>query len=101
MYFLKRLISMVPVLLGITLVAFVLMHLAPGGPFDRERKGPPEIERNLRAQYHLDQPVWKQYLIYLKQVVHGDLGPSLKYRNHSVNDIVRQGFPISAMLGGM
>ncbi len=100
MYFLKRLILMVPLLLLISILAFVLVRVAPGGPFDRERKpASPEIERNLKAKYHLDEPGWKQYLRYLSGLVQGDFGPSLKYRNHSVNDIIRQGLPVSLTLG--
>ncbi|MBA4148515.1 MAG: ABC transporter permease [Verrucomicrobia bacterium] len=101
MYFLKRILGMVPLLLIISFLAFSLIRMAPGGPFDRERKpASPEIERNLAAKYHLDKPVWKQYLIYLGDLAKGDLGPSLKYRNHSVNDIIKQGLPVSLMLGG-
>ena len=102
MYFLRRLLYAVPLLLLISLLAFVLVHLAPGGPFDRERRpASPEIERNIQAKYHLDEPVWKQYGRYLNGIVHGDLGPSLKYRNHSVTDIIAQGLPVSMTLGGI
>src|SRR5438094_9045191 len=99
-YFIKRLVLAIPLLLFISLLAFLLVHAAPGGPFDRERKpASPDIERNLQAKYHLDEPIWKQYLRYLKDLAHGDFGPSLKYRNHSVNDIIRQGLPVSMTLG--
>lgn len=102
MYFLRRILLAVPLLLVISMLAFFLVHLAPGGPFDSERKpASPEIERNLKAKYHLDEPVWKQYLRYLGDLSHGDLGISLKYRNHTVNDIVAQGLPVSMTLGGM
>lgn len=101
MYFLKRILGMVPLLLIISFLAFSLIRMAPGGPFDKERKpASPEIERNLAAKYHLDKPLWKQYVIYLGDLMKGDLGPSLKYRNHSVNDIIKQGLPVSLMLGG-
>src|SRR5579885_821652 len=100
MYFLRRLAFAVPLLLVISALTFALMHLAPGGPFDRERApASPEIERNLRAKYHLDEPVWKQYLEYLRDLAHGDFGVSLKYRNHTVNDIIAQGLPVSILLG--
>ena len=100
MYFLRRIAYAVPLLLVISLLAFVLVHLAPGGPFDSERKpASPEIERNIKAKYHLDEPVWKQYGRYLGDLLHGDFGVSLKYRNHSVNDIIAQGLPVSATLG--
>jgi oligopeptide transport system permease protein len=100
MHFLKRLAFVLPVLLVISLAAFVLVHSAPGGPFDRERApASPEIERHLRAKYHLDEPIWRQYLRYLGGLARGDLGPSLKYRNHSVNEIIAQALPVSATLG--
>jgi oligopeptide transport system permease protein len=100
MYFAKRLAMLVPLLLLISMLAFVLVRLAPGGPFDRERKpASPEIERRLLERYHLDEPIWKQYGRYLVDLARGDLGPSLKYRNHSVNDIIAQGLPVSLSLG--
>jgi oligopeptide transport system permease protein len=102
MYFLKRLIFAIPLLLVISALAFVLVRLAPGGPFDRERApASPEIERNLNAKYHLDEPMWKQYARYLGNLAHGDFGPSLKYRNHTVNDIIAQGLPVSMTLGAL
>ena len=100
MYFLKRLIFAIPLLLVISLLTFALVRAAPGGPFDRERTpASPEIEKNLKAKYHLDEPFWKQYARYLGDLARGDLGPSLKYRNHSVNDIIAQALPVSALLG--
>lgn len=100
MYFLKRLAFLVPLLLVISMIAFALVRVAPGGPFDKERKpASPEIERNLRAKYHLDEPLWRQYLRWLGGVVRGDFGPSLKYRNHGVTDIIAQGLPVSVTLG--
>jgi oligopeptide transport system permease protein len=102
MYFLKRLIFAIPLLLVISALAFVLVRLAPGGPFDRERApASPEIERHLKARYHLDEPVWKQYSRYLGDLAHGYFGPSLKYRNHTVNDIIAQGLPVSMTLGSL
>jgi oligopeptide transport system permease protein len=102
MYFLKRLLNLVPLVLIISFAAFALVRVAPGGPFDRERKpASPEIERNLRAKYHLDEPLWKQYLRFLGGLVQGDFGPSLKYRNHNVTDIIRQGLPVTFALGGL
>jgi len=100
MYFVRRLIGMIPLLLVISLLSFVLVHIAPGGPFDKERApASPEIKRNIEAKYHLNEPLWKQYARYLGDLLHGDFGPSLKYRNHSVNDIIRQGLPVSLVLG--
>jgi len=100
MYFVRRLIGMIPLLLVISLLSFVLVHIAPGGPFDKERApASPEIKRNIEAKYHLNEALWKQYARYLGDLLHGDFGPSLKYRNHSVNDIIRQGLPVSLVLG--
>ncbi len=100
MYFLKRLLLTPPLLLLISLLAFVLVRAAPGGPFDRERRpASPEIERAVRAKYHLDEPVSRQYLRFLGELARGDLGVSLKYRDHTVNDIIRQAAPVSILLG--
>ncbi len=100
MYFFKRALYLIPLLLVISFLAFVLVRVAPGGPFDKERKpASPEIERNLKAKYHLDEPLWKQYARYLAGLARGDFGPSLKYRNHTVNDILLQGLPVSLSLG--
>ncbi|HKS37012.1 MAG TPA: ABC transporter permease [Verrucomicrobiae bacterium] len=101
-YLLKRLAFMVPLMLVISFLAFALIRVAPGGPFDKERApASPEIERALKAKYHLDEPMWKQYLRYLGGLLRGDFGPSLKYRNHSVADIIAQGLPVSLALGAM
>jgi oligopeptide transport system permease protein len=102
MYFAKRVAFAIPLLLVISALAFVLVRLAPGGPFDRERSpASPEIERNLMAKYHLDEPLWKQYARYLGDLAHGDFGVSLKYRDHTVNDIITQGLPVSMLLGAL
>lgn len=98
---LRRLAGIPPLLLVISLLAFCLVRLAPGGPFDRERKpASPEIERALRERYHLDEPWWQQYLRFLGGMLRGDLGASLKYRSHTVTDIIRQGLPVSLTIGG-
>jgi oligopeptide transport system permease protein len=100
-YFLKRLLGMVPLLLIISALAFLLVRMAPGGPFDKERVVSEDIDRKLKEKYHLNDPLWKQYLRYLGDLVQGNLGPSLKYRNHTVNDVIRQGLPVSMVLGGL
>lgn len=100
-YVLKRIFFMLPLLLAISAFAFVLVRVAPGGPFDKERKLPEAIERNIAAKYHLDWPIWKQYLAYLGDLAQGDLGLSLKYRNRTVNEIVGQALPVSMTLGGL
>lgn len=102
MYFLKRVLFLIPLLLVISFLAFGLMRLAPGGPFDSDRvPASPEIERALRAKYHLDEPLFVQYARYLGDLLRGDLGISTKYRNHTVNDIIAQALPISLTLGGL
>lgn len=102
MYLLKRLLAFPPLLVVISLLAFALVRLAPGGPFDRERApAAPEIERQIRAKYHLDEPFWKQYTRFLADIAQGDFGVSLKYRNQSVNDVIRQGLPVSFTLGAL
>ncbi len=102
MYFIKRILFLLPLLLLISFLAFVLVHALPGGPFDRERTpASPDIERRLLAKYHLDEPVLKQYARYLNGILHGDFGPSMKYRNHSVTDIIEAGLPISLSLGAL
>jgi len=80
-------------------VTFLFLRVIPGGPFDKERVLPPEIQANLAAKYHLDEPLLSQYVRYLGQMARGDLGPSYKYLGRSVNDILRESFPVSAQLG--
>jgi oligopeptide transport system permease protein len=75
------------------------MHAIPGGPFKKEKALPPAVQRNIEERYKLNDPLWKQYTDYLKNLVRGDLGPSFKYLGRSVNDIIRDGFPVSATLG--
>ncbi len=102
MYFLKRILMMAPLLLVISFLAFAMVRFVPGGPFDAERRAAsPEIERNMRAKYHLDEPIWKQYGRFLNDALHGDLGPSFKYRNFSVSEIIAQGLPVSLTLGAV
>jgi oligopeptide transport system permease protein len=101
-YSLKRVLSILPALLFVATVAFVLVRLLPGGPFDQERAVPAEVERALREKYHLDDPVWKQYGDWLWALVtRGDLGPSFKYPNRSVNEIIRLSLPVSMQLGAL
>ena len=98
----KRLAGMVPILLVILLITFAMVRIAPGGPFDRDRKLPPAIERNLNAKFNLDLPVWKQFALWVRDIVfHLDLGPSTKYRNRTVNEIIVQTLPVSMTIGGI
>ncbi|MCP5181277.1 MAG: ABC transporter permease subunit [Pseudomonadales bacterium] len=85
---------------GIITLIFVLLRLIPGGPFDGERALPPEVEANLRSAYHLDEPLPAQYLRYLGRLVHGDLGPSFRQKDFSVNELVGAGLPVSLGVGG-
>ena len=98
-YFFKRLLHGIPVLFVVATLTFIIMRLVPGGPFDQEKKLPPEILVNIEAKYHLDQPVGVQYLFYLKQLIHGDMGPSYKYIGRDVTDIILDTFPVSITLG--
>jgi oligopeptide transport system permease protein len=111
MYFLRRLFYAIPLVLLISTLAFFLVRMAPGGPFDNDRApASPEIERNLQAAYHLDEPVWKQYLRYFGLVWEKDsnghwhhapasFNVSYKYRSQSITDIIAQGLPVSMTLG--
>src|SRR5579863_5007292 len=98
-YTLRRLLESVPTLLLIVTVAFALLHAAPGGPFAADKALLPEIQRGIEARYHLDEPLWRQYLRYLGDLAHGDLGPSFQYRNTSVNQIIAAGFPVDLTVG--
>jgi oligopeptide transport system permease protein len=88
-----------PVLFVIVSLSFFLMRLAPGGPFDQERALPEQVRANIEARYHLDEPLWRQYLQYLGEVARGDLGPSFRYPDRSVNELLGLGFPVSLALG--
>jgi len=111
MYFVKRLLGLFPLLLIISFLAFMLVRVAPGGPFDKERKpASPEIERAIKAKYHLDEPKLKQYVRYLGLLWEKDpqghwrhapasFDISLQYRNHSLTDIIAMGLPVSMSLG--
>jgi oligopeptide transport system permease protein len=98
-YVIRRLLVAVPTMLVIIAAAFFMMRAAPGSPFDTERKLPPEIEKNILAHYGMDKPLHEQFFDYLAGVATGDLGPSLKYKDKSVEDIIVEGFPVSATIG--
>lgn len=99
-YLLSRLLTAIPTLLVIATLAFMLLHLTPGGPFDSDKLMVPQIQHSIEARYHLDEPLWRQYLRYLDDLAHGDLGPSFQYRNTSVNELVAQGLPVDIAIGG-
>lgn len=96
---LRRLAFAIPTLLAIVAAAFVLMHLAPGGPFTKERQMPPAIEQRLVEKYGLDLPIHEQLARYLGGLLRGDLGPSMTYKDKEVVDIIAEGAPTSAVLG--
>ncbi len=99
-YVIRRLLIAVPTILLLIVASFFLMHFAPGGPFTSERPLPPQVLANIEARYGLDQPLWKQLWDYLYNiVVHFDFGPSFKFKDRDVNDIIAQGFPISLTYG--
>jgi oligopeptide transport system permease protein len=100
-YFLTRLAGAVPTLFIIVTVAFFLIRAAPGGPFDQEQALPPEIMANLERAYGLDQPVLSQYGRYLRGIMHGDFGPSFKYKDFSVTELIGQGLPVTLELGSI
>src|ERR1043166_1848955 len=98
-YLTRRLAASVGSLVFIAAATFFLMHAIPGGPFSSERSLPPAIEANLRRKFHIDQPVWKQFVEYMAGIARGDLGPSFGHEDRTTNDIICDGFPKSAALG--
>ncbi len=100
-YVTGRLIWLVAVIFIITTVSFFIMRFIPGGPFDRDRALPEAIEKNLKAKYNLDKPLTTQYFLYMQNLCKGDLGPSFKYRNRTVSEIIGQSFIVSALLGSL
>jgi len=98
-YALLRLLGAIPTLLLVIVLAFLMVHAAPGGPFDAERALPPDIEANIAAAYHLDEPLHRQFLRYISGVLQGDLGPSYRYRDHTVGELIGSAFPLSLKLG--
>jgi oligopeptide transport system permease protein len=98
-YLVRRLIGFPPVLLVIVTASFFIMRLAPGGPFDMERALPEAVRTNIEARYHLDESPARQYVRYLSDVLRGDLGPSFRYPDRTVNELLALGFPVSVTLG--
>lgn len=98
-YAVRRLGSAIPTLFIIVTIAFFMMRVAPGGPFDREKQLPPEIEANILKAYNLDKPLHEQYVDYIGGILQGDFGPSFKYLDFTVTDLILAGFPVSLRLG--
>lgn len=100
-YIARRLLWIIPVLFAVSIITFTLMHSVPGGPWDREKRLPPATIERLNAKYGLDQPVPLQYITWVSHFLQGDLGPSYKYIDRSVNDIVADGIWTTVQLGVM
>ncbi|MBR0572746.1 MULTISPECIES: oligopeptide ABC transporter permease OppB [Pasteurellaceae] len=100
-FILKRILEAIPTLFILITFSFFLMRLAPGNPFSSEKAYPPEVMANIEAKYHLNEPLYKQYGLYLENLVHGDFGPSFKYKDQSVNDLLASAFPVSLKLGSI
>ena len=98
-FLLRRLAVAIPTLFVVVTLAFFMMRAAPGSPFDIDRKLPPEVEANIKAKYGFDRPLHEQYVAYVGGVLRGDFGPSLKYRDKTVLQMVREGFPVSLKIG--
>jgi len=96
----RRFLGAIPTLLILIALAFCLIRLAPGGPFDSEKQLPPDIEANLRQAYHLDEPLYQQFARYIANLARGDFGPSFQYRDFTVTELIQSGFPVSLRLGG-
>ncbi|MCL7944368.1 oligopeptide ABC transporter permease OppB [Marinobacter sp. ATCH36] len=98
-FIIRRVLVAVPTVLALITVSFVLMHAAPGGPFTNERNVPEAVMENIEAKYNLDKPLWQQYFIYVGNVAQGDLGPSFRYKDFTVNELIESSFPRSAYIG--
>ncbi|SMY16852.1 MULTISPECIES: oligopeptide ABC transporter permease OppB [Photobacterium] len=95
----KRIFEAIPTLLVLITISFFLMRFAPGNPFTSDRPLPPEVLANIEAKYGLDKPVFEQYTTYLGNIVQGDFGPSFKYKDFTVNELVSKALPVSAKIG--
>ncbi len=101
LYAIKRLFGALPTLFIIVAIAFFMMRLAPGGPFDKERRLSAEVEANLMRAYHLDEPLPQQFVRYVGNLLQGDFGPSFQYKDFTVTELIWGGFPASLKLGGI
>ncbi|CAM3054626.1 oligopeptide ABC transporter permease OppB [Moritella viscosa] len=98
-FILKRILEAIPTMLVLITISFFLMRFAPGSPFSSERTLPPQVMANINAKYGLDKPVLEQYTTYLTNVIQGDLGPSFKYKDFTVNELVSAALPVSTKIG--
>jgi oligopeptide transport system permease protein len=99
-YVIRRVLLVIPTLFVVYTLAFLMIHATPGGPWDNAEKPlPPDVIQNIKEKYHLDDPLWKQYVEYLGGALHGDFGPSYVNRSQNVRDIIGRAFPVSFQLG--
>lgn len=98
-FIIKRFLESIPTLLILITISFFMMRLAPGSPFSTERGLPPQIVEKIEAEYGLDKPMHEQYFTYLGNILQGDFGPSFKYKDYSVNELIEQALPVSATIG--
>ncbi len=98
-FIIRRLLSIIPTMFIIITLSFFLIRFAPGGPFSAEKKLPEQVMQNILKKYHMDEPIWKQYVSYMGDVLHGDLGPSYRYQDQTVNDLIGATMPTSIILG--
>ena len=98
-FIIRRLVSLIPTLFLIVTFSFFIMKAAPGGPFSAERSVPPEVLANINKVYHLDEPLMKQYVRYLGDMLQGNLGPSFRYKDYTVNELIGNTLPNSLILG--
>ena len=100
-YLIRRVAWLIPVLFVVSVITFGLMHAVPGGPWSGERNVSAGVQQNINKKFRLDLPIQDQYIAWVGDLLHGDLGPTFKYRDRSVNDVVAEGFPITLQLGLM
>ena len=98
-FIIRRLLSLIPTLFLIITFSFFIMKAAPGGPFSADRNIPPEVLANINKAYHLDEPILKQYVRYLGNILKGDFGPSFRYKDYTVNQLIGNTLPNSLLLG--
>jgi oligopeptide transport system permease protein len=98
-FIVRRIMWLIPILVFVSLITFTLMHVTPGGPWDKDKPVSAQVAANLNAKYNLDKPAWQQYVLYMSNAVRGDLGPSFTYQDRSVTQIILGGLPTTASLG--
>ncbi|MEP7361601.1 MAG: ABC transporter permease [Chloroflexota bacterium] len=100
-YLVKRILWLVPVLFVVSLITFILMHLVPGGPWSGDKQVYGGVTAMVNARYHLSEPIWQQYGRWMFDFIRGDFGPSFKYADRSINQIIAEGAPATIQLGFM